>query len=483
MFGVFYDLETSDKNPIGQIINYSFILVDEQLNILDEISGLVKLSRLQIPEPGAILANRTDLITHQQVAEDYEPAAMLKIFKFINRCIETANGAIALVGYNSARFDLNYLRTSLIRNGFNPYFDGKIVPRDLLHVVNKGYLSSSRFREAVRNQRAGEARLSLALQSVSQALGLLEGKQAHESRADVVLTIELAKWLKCESSELDVINCEPYEALVLHSTARSGSVYLVEQPEYDLSLNAFSVKTPYTLLDANNKAGLWIDLDRYSEKQSPECIVWRSSAKHPFFISHNALNDSRLAGLARAALKQFKGITLKGFFKRSTCDVEMDIYRLERDDLGSYIGAVRENNRDLLNECVGPEAKVLWVRRVLASPKLSIADPKNEKMLRDYALYRYGGKLQLSKRLGDEEKANTAVSGSDKSSGDYHRSLLDIVHELKRSYEAAIISKNSEDEALLKSLEIFIRGSDIFRVAGGELVPHWAVGAACYGGR
>jgi hypothetical protein len=61
--------------------------------------------------------------------------------------------------------------------------------------------------------------------------------------------------------------------------------------------------------------------------------------------------------------------------------------------------------------------------------------------------------------------------------------LLDIVHELKRSYEAAIISKNSEDEALLKSLEIFIRGSDIFRVAGGELVPHWAVGAACYGGR
>lgn len=471
MFAVFYDLETSDKNPIGQIINYSFILVDEEYNILQELSGLIKLSRLQIPEPGAILANRTDVLAHQLKAEDYEPAAMLKIFNFLNQCIELAKGAISLIGYNSARFDLNYLRTSLIRNGFNPYFDGKIVPRDLLHVVNKGYLISARFREAVRNQRAGEARLSLALQSVSQALGLLEGKQAHESRADVVLTIELAKWLKGESAELDVVNYEPYEALVLHSTARSGSVYLVEQPEYDLSLNTFSVKTPFTLLDASNRAGLWIDLDRYAEKQSPECVVWRSSAKHPFFISHNALNDSRLAGLARAALRQFKGITLKGFFKRSTCDVEMDIYRLERGDLGLYISAVRENDRELLKECIGLEAKVLWVRRVLANPKLSLAEPNNARMLRDYALYRYGGKLQLSKKVSAEE------DGADKVASDYHRSLSDIVYELKRSREAAVISKSSEDEALLSSLESFIRGSDIVRVAGDELVPHWSLGA------
>ena len=189
MYAIFYDLETTDRNCIGQILNYSFILVDDELKPIDEISGLVRISRLQLPEPGAILANRTDVLEHQRVAQDNERLAMQKISDFIWSCIRRAKGAVAFAGYNSSRFDLQYLRTSLIRNGFNPYFDNKLSARDLLHVVQKAYLTSEELRSKVREVRKGEKKLSLSLETVTRALELLDGVQAHESRADVLLTI------------------------------------------------------------------------------------------------------------------------------------------------------------------------------------------------------------------------------------------------------------------------------------------------------
>lgn len=463
MHAVFYDLETSDKNTIGQIVNYCFIYVDEGLRPIDELSGLIKLSRLQIPDAGAILANRTDVIRHQQDAHDYESEAMETIAAFLQSCIERARGAVALVGYNSSRFDLGYLRTSLVRNGINPYFDQQIVPRDLLHAVHKAYLTSPNFRDRVRAQRGDEKKLSLSLQTVGHALELLEGVQAHESREDVVLTLKVAEWLRREC-DIDPTTFEGYEGLKLHSTARSGTVYIQEQPEYELGIGHLVSKTPVTLLDASNKAGLWVDLERYADKQSAEAIMWRSAGKHPFFVSPQASDDPELRRLARAAVTQFKGITLKNFFKPSSCDVEMDIYRLDFDNLAIYVRAVQANDKKLLEQCTTPEAKVLWARRMLANPRATIDDPKTAETLRQYALYRYGGRLQLTRNISERE---------DDSHVHFHAPLSEMYQGLMQSREAAVMSRNHEDQRLLDSLEQYIRESDIIKVAGRELMPHW----------
>ena len=460
---MFYDLETSDKNAIGQILNYSFMFLDDQLRPLDELAGLVKLSRLQIPDSGAILANRTDIIQHQEQAQDYEPEAMARIASFLGGCITRTKGAIALLGYNSARFDLNYLRTSLVRNGFNPYFDHQVVPRDLLHGVHKAYLTSAKFRDAILKQRGSEKKLSLSLQTVGHALGLLEGVQAHESHADVILTVKVAEWLRREC-QIDPVTFESYEGVRLHSTARSGTVYMQEQPEYDLDVGQVASKTPVTLLDASTKAGLWVDLERYASKQSPECIMWKSAGKHPFFINSQAATDPELLRLARAAMTQFKGITLKNFFKPSTCDVEMDIYRLDFDNMGLYVRAVQANDKKILEECTRPEAKVLWARRLLASPRANIEDTKTAETLRQYALYRYGARLQLARSITERTEAAET---------NFHPSLSEMIQQLTRSREAAVLRHDKSDEQLLDSLERYIRQSDIVRVAGSELVPHW----------
>jgi exonuclease I len=465
MHAVFYDLETSDRNSIGQIINYSFIFFDSAWNLIDECSGLVKLSRLQVPDAGAILANRTNVLDHQGIAQEYEPAAMDRISKFLAGCIEKAQGAVALIGYNSSRFDLGYLRTSLIRNGINPYFGGKVTPRDLLHVVQKAYLVSAPFRELVRKQRSGEKRLSLSLQTVGHALGLLSGVQAHESREDVLLTVRVAEWLR-DNCDLDTTTFEAYEGGKLHSTARSGAVYMVEEPDYDMEGTDYVVKRPVTLLDATHRAALWIDLERYLDTKDPSCIMWRSAGKNAFFVSGTAETDPELQRTARAAIAQFKTITLKNFFQRTTCDIELDIYRLDFDQLDLFTKAIETNDKSVLQNCPGTDAKVLWLRRQLGNPNADISDPKTAEMLRKYALHRYGGKLQLARSVQEGRKEAQRE-------GIYHATLGEMVRELIQRREAAELQKNYEDQALLDALETFIRRSDIAKVAGKELIPMW----------
>lgn len=461
MYAVFYDLETTSKNQIGQILNYSFICIDDDFKVVAELSGLVKISRLQLPEPGAILANRTDVLEHQQLAKDSEREAMKKIESFLNACIHQARGAVTFIGYNSSRFDLLYLRTSFIRNGINPYFGGKLSTRDLLHVVQKAYLSSEKFRELVKKQCVGNEnkRLSLSLQTVSHALDLLHGVQAHESREDVLLTIKLAEWLKRECG-LDARTYEPYEGLRLHSTARTGSVYEVEEPEYDLTEPLYYKRTPMCLLDENGKGSLWINLERYAEEPSARSIVWRQVMKHPFFTTGAAHQERDMQQVARKALGQFQKVTLRNYFERSSCDIEMDIYRIDFDALAMYSRAIESGRKELLAECQNPEAKVLWVRYRLANAESGATEPKVQELLRQYAAHRYGGKLQLVKTIRNPTDTDN-----------YHPKLQDLMSELLRSREVAVALGRNDDVKLLDSLEGFYRTSDIVKVAGDILVP------------
>jgi hypothetical protein len=165
-------------------------------------------------------------------------------------------------------------------------------------------------------------------------------------------------------------------------------------------------------------------------------------------------------------LQQFKGITLKNFFGETTCDIEMDIYRVDFDSLDLFGRAIRNNDKDLLRGCSNPDVKVLWLRRQLASAQANIADPKTADVLRKYALYRYGGKLQLARSL--DEKVSDEQ-------GQFHPTLGEMTRELMQRKEAAVLQGKQEDIRLLDSLERYIRDSDIVRVAGRDLVPHWLV--------
>lgn len=459
MNSIFYDLETTSKHTIGQILNYCFTLVDEKLNPIREVAGKVRLSRLELPSPGAILANRTDVVEHQATVSDTEPVAMRRIADFIGESLREGQ-PVNFIGYNSSRFDLKYLRTSFVRNGINPYFGGRLVYRDLLHVARTLAATDDRFPQvAVEDKRSatGGKRLSLSLENLARACGVLSGPQAHEARADVHITVALARFFR-DSFGLDVTRYRGYELLKFHERPRMGDVVGMIYPNYDPTPGApRRIVTPFTLLEGNDRSALWVDLNRYREGAGRGAIRWFNPGTGWLAAERYDADEEQLA-LAQQALEEFRSITLMNYFSEKTCDIEEYIYRLKPagiDALGRAIehgdGASVQNVED---------ARILFLRHRLAYFDGGNGDPRGvewfDKMLKKYALHRYGGGLVID-----------GADGGESSEGHHHPTLQALVAELD-SYRAAA-GPGSDDETLLSSLRSFYERSDIVRVAGPEL--------------
>jgi hypothetical protein len=192
---IFYDFETSSKEQIGQILTYSFLVVDDNYNIKDELTGAIKLNRTQLPDIDAILTNKIDVLELQKIG-DPEPEAATKIHKFLGKQVHHYGNAI-LVGYNSNSFDLNFLRGLLIRYGLNPYYMGKLKNLDILHYVHFiAFENPDSFLWQKSINRNDLPYYSFKLEFMAKAYGLLEGSQTHSAREDVILTIDLVKALE-----------------------------------------------------------------------------------------------------------------------------------------------------------------------------------------------------------------------------------------------------------------------------------------------
>lgn len=461
MLSIFFDLETTDTNPIGQIINFSFITVDKNWKIVSEFSEDVKISRLQLPSPGAILANRTDVLRHQKNTTLTEREAMRQIYDYIEGVIRAAGDKVRIIGYNSTRFDIPFLRTSLIRNGLPPYFRGKLIYKDLLLAARKLSCSDSSFPRV--HAKGGEKeKLSLTLETLTRTLGVLKGKQTHQSRDDVILTIDFAKYLASEF-KLDVRSYDPFETASLHSQESKGEIYHLLNPNYDLKDKNLAVKTPMTLLDFDYRYALWINLDRYREGEGRKSIKWFNKSAAAFFCDNKVSQDSKLLEVAHAALKEFSNVKLRNFFPKSTCDIEQDIYRLDFDLIDALHEQIWQGRGEKLSLAKSQDAKSIQIRNQLANYEWgSPSDQKVEKMLARYALYRYGGKAKISKFDDEGESARV------------HPTFKELYADLSSRLKDA----SAADRKLLESLKAFYLESDIFRLVGPEIAPSELIRAA-----
>lgn len=455
MHAVFYDLETTDKEPIGQILNYSFIHVDDKFRILSELHGLVRISRLQLPRVSAILANRTNVIEHQQLAKLDETDAMKRISDYLVEIANEARGPVAFIGYNSARFDLMYLRTSFIRNGLNPYAWSKTFKdRDLLHCARKLSCSSAQFPRVA--SATDPQRLSLRLESLCQNFGLLTGAQRHESREDVILTIELAKLFK-EKFGLDPRSYNAYEGLDLDNYQRTPTVFSVVDTNYDLSAKESRTIAPHALLCSDNRCGLWINLERYKSGEGRASISYRKKNGGYLFLDRDHRFPDDWSAVAQKAQAEFPRINTGNFFEKSTCDIEQFIYRLDFDGRDNLTAAIWKGEGKALAHSKDREAKALMLRYKLRRYEWGgDKDAEVEEALRAYVKRRYGGQLQLSKQ--EEEPDSEAGKEA------YHISLPALWEELN----AAAATAKEGDRELIAALQQFYRQSDIFRLCAAD---------------
>lgn len=456
MHSIIFDLETTDRNFIGQILNCCFIEVDESWNEVSRFEGAFRISPLQLPSAGAILANRTPVMDHQRSAPFTEPEGLRKVAEYLEGVIERNPGErVPLLGYNSSKFDIPYLRTSLIRNGINPYFGGKIVNRDVLHGIR--YLSATR-TEFPRRPHAVQTpeeppRLSLALETITRAFGLLDGAQAHHSSADVELTIALCKELQARFG-FDARRYEAYDGRRLHDLARGGRILCGLGVEYSLESAEIAQKRPLILLHHDNRSGLWVDLDRYRERQGRDAIQWCGTASSWLEAVPHPTPTKELEELAASARKEFSALRVDNFFEETTCDVELDIYRVDFDGIRVLHEAIWDANHDAVRAHPRKEVRVLFVRHQMNKIDWSGARSEREReLLRRYVEYRYGGMCNVSKSHRGE------LATAD---GSRHPAAHETIAELVADVERRLSEPGKEgDRELLLQLKEFYAASPL----------------------
>ncbi len=185
---LFYDLETTGLNiAFDQVLHFSALRTDEQLNVVDEYDIRVQLRPDVIPDPTATLTHGIS-IEEARDAPLTEVEAIRRIHVLMNEPGTTS------IGYNSIGFDDEMLRFAFYRNLLTPY----------THQYANGCGRMDLYPMAVMYWLAGSEALLWPAQEAEGAFKLEQlahanqfddhpDHRAHDARSDVRVTLELAR--------------------------------------------------------------------------------------------------------------------------------------------------------------------------------------------------------------------------------------------------------------------------------------------------
>lgn len=192
----FYDLETSGLNPradrvmqfAGQRTDLYFRPIGEPTNLL------VQLAEDTLPSPGAIMVTGiTPQMTHADGISERE------FCRFIIEDVATPGTTI--VGYNSVRFDDEFIRNTLWRN-FHDAYEWQWKDRrsrwDLLDVVR---MTRALRPAGIKWPLTPEGKATNRLELITKLNGI-EHAHAHDALADVIALIEVTKLIKQKQPQL-----------------------------------------------------------------------------------------------------------------------------------------------------------------------------------------------------------------------------------------------------------------------------------------
>lgn len=186
----FYDLETSGIHPRAQrIMQFAGQRTDTDLNPIGEPQNwLVKLTDEILPDPDAVLI--TGITPQKTLEEGYSEAEFLKLFSK-----EVLQPDTVICGFNTIRFDDEFMRATLWRNFYDPYEwqwqDGRS-RWDILDVVR---MVRALRPEGIEWPFDDEGRPTNRLELLTK-VNDLDHQAAHDALSDVNATISVAKLLK-----------------------------------------------------------------------------------------------------------------------------------------------------------------------------------------------------------------------------------------------------------------------------------------------
>lgn len=420
---IVFDLETTDLYSCGQILNYCFVHIEDTKTweIKSTLNGGIELEPHQLPSVDAINTNKIDLIAHCQGKFDNEFLSMSKIYKYLQNIVENDGSSTVLVGHNIAKFDLNFLRTSLIRNGFNPYFGKNLTYSDTIHLAKK-YASLP----------TGKIPSNFKLMTLCKEWLGYDGDDYHDSSSDVAHTINLLKFLQRAGIPVTLQTYERSKYLVRSET---GDVIVSHKPIVNLVYfdNGGLFEKPVFKISENKNYALWLDLSSDYGKDGKKSVLWFKKDLASFIVSKNPVSYDIL-NKAEVAEKFIESnpqtyYNIETFFETPVCDIENHIYMLPFSEIGvltKLIGSV--NNLHLREKHVIGNASTHCVQLYL---RYLMRTGLHNDILKKYVHSRYVNQTFI---VGKEDRSDT------------HWSLCDMYKKLN------VMESNNKMDVHLSSL-------------------------------
>ncbi len=192
----FYDLETTGVNPReGRIMQFAGQRTDMLLKPVGEPHNiLIKLTDDVLPDPDAIMI--TGITPQQTITDGVTEAEFLQTFHQ-----EIATPGTVFVGFNTVRFDDEFMRYLMWRNFYDPYEWQWIDNRsrwDLLDVVR---MTRALRPEGIEWPFAADGKPTNRLELLTKINGLIHDN-AHDALSDVRATIAVAGLVRDKQPKL-----------------------------------------------------------------------------------------------------------------------------------------------------------------------------------------------------------------------------------------------------------------------------------------
>ena len=192
----FYDLETSGINPReARIMQFAGQRTDMDLMPIGEPHNvLIKLTEDVVPEPDAILI--TGITPQQTISDGIREAEFLKLFHE-----EVATPGTIFVGYNTVRFDDEFMRFLHYRNFYDPYewqYTDNKSRWDLLDVVR---MTRALRPEGIKWPVDVKGNPTNRLELITQHNGISH-EDAHDALSDVRASIDVARLIRDKQPKL-----------------------------------------------------------------------------------------------------------------------------------------------------------------------------------------------------------------------------------------------------------------------------------------
>ena len=192
----FYDLETTGfDSRYGRIMQFAGQRTDNKFEPLGEpLEALIKIGAEVLPSPEAVLV--TGITPQKTLEEGFTEVQFLD--KFVKSALESDT---VIVGYNSVRFDDEFMRNLLYRNFYDSYEWQWRDGRNRWDLLDVGRMMRALRPEGVNWPTDDKGNPTNRLGMLTK-LNNIEHGGAHDALADVRATIELAKLFRISQPKL-----------------------------------------------------------------------------------------------------------------------------------------------------------------------------------------------------------------------------------------------------------------------------------------